>query len=171
MAKERQIGLNKAEIGDVGADGAMGGTLATLLGIVEDTFAINQAEAEIIRFYNEGQNDPDMIRKIRNGEIVINFEIRDVTPEMLELFFGGSVALDVYSAPVTVENVYQSFKVTQLPEDGQSLEISFPRVLMSASWTGNAQARNDGRIIAALQVCTPYDASNYALPAFTAQYI
>ena len=99
MAKYRLIGFDKLEIGDVGADGAMGGTLVEQKAVDEDSVFVNIGEAETERFYNEGQDAPDMIRTIRNGLKEVLYNMKDMTVDNFTKYFGGTATTQTPDNP------------------------------------------------------------------------
>jgi len=169
--KYRMLGIEKLEIGEVGADGAMGSTLAELEAIVPDSVVFEIGEPEVGEILIEGQDDPDVISIIRGGIKTVTAQIRDASIEMMELFFGGTVATTIYSAPVKSTPIYQSVKITCESVDGKALEISIPKVLVTAKLDGAAKASDSGMISASLKVLAPCDASGVALSPYQWTFI
>ena len=157
--KYRMHGYEKIEIGDCGADGAMGGSLTEIKAIVPDSVIFEVAEPEIAEIFVEKLDEPDILELIKGGIKSISLATRDLKTGNLELFFGGSTVPPKWSAPIKTVKKYQSVKLTGKSVDGKAIEISIPKVLMSAKLTGNLKDSDSGIIESNCKVAIPVGAS------------
>ena len=133
-------GINKIEIGAKGVADAMGTTLAALGFTTEDSFKVNQSDAETTDFFVE-ETDLPIFTTTKAGEFTFTFTVANPDADTLVKVFGGSTtgtgATAVYTAPLVVPVIEQSVKVT--PKIGMGFNV--PRALITAKFT-DSMGRN-----------------------------
>lgn len=166
-------GVESVEIGDCGADGAMGTSLAAIKAIAKDTVIFEIAEPDITEIEIENTDEPDILDIEKSGIKSLSFETRDLSLDNFVTYFGGSTTTgppEVYDAPVRTTKILQSVKLTSRYVDGNRIVISIPKAFVYASLSGEAQNSETGRIVVTARVMTPFDATDTALAPFTVQY-
>lgn len=146
MAKKvYTIGLSKIEMGDIAADGGMGGTLEQLGYTYQDTCTMSQDDPETNEFYAEEEDDP-VVAISKNGKTTFNFSLMNPSPEAMVTLMGGTASKsestltdnDTWTAPNTTSQIEKSVKITPV----QGYEISVPRMKITAKI--NAEFRKSG---------------------------
>lgn len=120
------IGLSKIEVGDIGADGAMGTTLATLGYTYQDTCKMTQEDPETTDHYAEEVDDP-VVSISRGGKTNFAFSIMNPSVVVMADLLGGRASEgsgatpDKWEAPDKIPTVEKSVRIT--PEQGLKFEI------------------------------------------------
>lgn len=120
------IGLSKIEVGDIGADGAMGTTLATLGYTYQDTCKMTQEDPETTDHYAEEVDDP-VVSISRGGKTNFAFSIMNPSVMVMADLLGGKATegsgatKDKWEAPDKIPTVEKSVRIT--PEQGLKFEI------------------------------------------------
>lgn len=125
------LGLSKIEVGDIGADGAMGDTLAPLGYTYQDTCKMTQEDPETTEHYAEEVDDP-IVSISRGGKTNFAFSIMDADVNVLKTLFGGTVTGDSWSAPAKLPAIEKSVRIT--PEQG--LKFDIPRMKLASKING-----------------------------------
>ncbi len=168
--KYRVHGYEKIEIGDCGADGAMGAVLTEIDAIVPDSVLFEVLEPEIVEIPIEGADEPDIMDIARGGLKSVALATRDTKAENLILFLGGTSAAGppiVWTAPIKTVKKFQSVKITGKYIEGHASVVAIPKVLVIAKLTGAFKGPDSGIIEASLKVATPVDAAGAALAPYT----
>ena len=170
MARYRVLGLEKIEMGDCGANGAMGSSLSEIGKIVPESVIFETTEPEILELFIEGVDAPDLQRIAKSGLKSVSFKTREVTPANLAIFDGGEVDTGVYSAPVETIEKYQSVKITGKYVEGNRGVLSIPMALIIAKVTMPFHKKESGMIEATARVATPENAQGVALSPWQFKY-
>ncbi len=127
-------GIEKIELGPIGALGAMGTTLTSLGFTEEDSVKMNFEDAEKKEYFAE-ETDTAWFISTKAGKKSVEFTIANPDAQTLVTVFGGTVtgtgAATVYKAPAVMPVIEQSLKIT--PKIG--FGFNFPRVLVTAKFT------------------------------------
>jgi hypothetical protein len=133
-------GINKVEFGPKGVGDTMGTALTVLGFTAEDSFKINQSDAETTDFFAE-EIDLPAFTSTKAGEMSFTFTVMNPDPATLVRMMGGTTtgtgATSVYTAPLVLPIIEQSMKVT--PKIGFGFNI--PRGLVTAKFT-DSMGRN-----------------------------
>jgi hypothetical protein len=170
MAKFRVLGLEKIEIGNCGADGAMGSSLTEIKKIVPESVIFDTEKPEVIELFVEGVDAPDIQKISKSGLKAVSLKTRDLATGNLELFDGGTTETGKYSAPVQTIEKYQSVKVTGKYVSGKRGVLSIPRALVIAKITMPFHKGESGMIEAEMRVATPENATGTALSPWQFEY-
>lgn len=170
MAKYRIQGFKKIEIGDCGADGAMGVALTEINAIVPDSAHFDVAEPEVTEIFVEGTDEPDIMDIAKGGLKAVNIATRDTSAVNLILFLGGTSVAGppiVWTAPIKTVKKFQSVKLTCKYIEGHATVIAIPKVLVIAKLNGAIKDSDSGAIEAKLKIATPVNAAGAALAPFS----
>lgn len=163
MSAKSIVGIEKIEMGDCGADGAMGLTLAEHVLIERDSVLLKMDEPGKTDLYVEGSDSPFMVIPDPNRVRALEFALRDMEAATLEKLFGGTVATDTWSAPASEALIEQSVKVTTKAVSGYYREISIPRALIRASMNAPLKSNETATVKVVCDILTPFDGSGTAL--------
>lgn len=153
MSETRVIGLAKVEIGDVGATGAMGTTLAQLGVTLSDSAELSQADPTETDINSEENDDPEEIL-YEKGKTTFKFSIIDYTPATLAKVLGGevtTVAPIVWKAPATVVVLEKSIKITSK----SGVVFSIVRAKVAAKLTAKFSKKGVAQVDITATVMTP----------------
>ncbi len=156
--KYRIHGYEKIEIGDCGANGAMGGSLTEIDAIVPDSVIFEVTEPEIIQVMIEKSDEPDITDIAKGGLKSVALATRDTKAENLILFLGGTSVPGppvVWTAPIKTVKKFQSVKITGKYVEGHASVVAIPKVLVIAKLTGAFKGPDSGIIEASLKVAKP----------------
>lgn len=168
MAFEKSIvGLDKIEIGDCGAAGVMGTSLAEVLLVSRGTVTLRFEEPGKTDLFIEKTETPYISIPEPNRIRQLEFSIRDVEGATLAKYFGGAVLTDKWSAPISESIIEQSIRITTKDDGTDYREIEIPRALIRASLDGKL-VRDDTAIIKVIaDVLIPLDAQGDPLCPIT----
>ena len=130
----RLVGLESIEIGDVGGTGGiLGGTLTTIKNIVEGSAVLAFEPSDKIEMRNEDSDWADIIVNQPRPRY-LQFSVRDMSPRVWELAFGGTTGGTVWTAyydtPVVVKE--QSIIATSKDYGGDKLRFYITRAIVRA---------------------------------------
>ena len=132
MPEIRAIGLEYIKIGDVGAGGGMGDTLAAIGQTYKDTAELVQADPEVTEFYVEEADDP-VEELTTKGVSELRWGVIDMTPANMVKVLGGTVSgtapNDSWNAPSVTPEIEQSIEVKD-KKTGRVMQ--FPRCKIRA---------------------------------------
>jgi len=170
--KYRLHGIETVSLGDVGADGAMGGTLVAVGALVKESVIFEIEEPEIARIMVEGTDDPDILAITQGGMKTLKFQTRDFDINNLVSFFGGAVSETIYSAPVNSNTkIWQSVEVIGNFVNGMQAKLSIPKALIYAKMTGGFTPGDSGIMEVTCEVGVPVNATGVALSPYTFTYV
>lgn len=136
MAGLINIGVAKIEIGDVGADGAMGTSLAALGYTTENTIKFNDDGGKEVDF-NVEELDIPLYSETQAGTKTFTFQVANPDEDTLVNVFGGTKtgtgAATTWDAPLQAPTIVKSLKFT--PKKG--IGFNFPKTKVSAKWTND----------------------------------
>lgn len=154
------IGLATFKMGAIAGDGGMGTSLVALGNTVADSASITTEEGQTQDFNIEEQDDPVMSIQSEKGKITINWSCYDVDADVLQKFFGGTVAAGppkVWSAPDSTPILEQSIEIT--PKSGGKIEVVRAQVVARLNWALNktrlAQIDITATVLAPTKAATP----------------
>jgi hypothetical protein len=133
MPEIRSFGLKSVKIGDVGASGGMGQTLA-LLGdgnTLEGTASFIKEEDEEVEFYAEERDDA-IETIMKKGASILEFGIVDFTAATLVKVLGGTDNAGVWEAPDVAPEIEQSIEV--ITKKDVKIEIVRAKISASIDW-------------------------------------
>lgn len=161
----------KIEIGDCGADGAMGSSLTDYRQhLKSQTFKLGGLKSNTKhRVYRDGSDTPVVSKAGTPEPLTSTFELLYLSRPMLVTFLGGTIeAGGEYAQPSGRFNVERSVKITGDIENGEQFELSIPRAAMSCGLVGGASEDNDDIVSLSidLEVLTPIDGSGNELSPF-----
>lgn len=159
MGKSRLVGIESVEMGDPGADGAMGASLTAIGDLVPDSVMLNIPEMEVEKLYIEGQIAPDVVIEQPEISITAEWRTRDVDPATLAKAFGGTSDATSWSFPTNPTGIDQSVKLTSKVVDGSKFEIDIPLAKIRSSLDGKLVKNASGEIKFVADVMLPYDSS------------
>lgn len=160
------IGLSKIEVGSIGADGAMGTTLATLGYTYQDTCKMTQEDPETTDHYAEEVDDP-VVSISRGGKTNFAFSIMNPSVTVMADLLGGKAtegsgaASDKWEAPDKIPTVEKSVRIT--PEQGLKFEI--PRMKLTSKINAEFSKKGILLIEVAGQVMQPTKAGTPKMTA------
>lgn len=162
--------VDKIEIGECGADGAMGTVLTDFRAhLKSQTFKLGGLKSNTRhRVYADGSDAPVVSKAGTPDPLTANFELLSLSTTMLETFLGGTTTTNVYSQPTGRFNVERSVKITGETEGGEAFELSIPRAAMACGLAGGASEDNEDIVTLSidLEVMTPIDGSGDPLSPF-----
>jgi len=164
MAEKSIIGIDKVEWGACGAAGAMGGVLTEIGLLVPDSVRMTMEEPDKTELYVEGSDAPYITipKAKRTRQIVL--ETRGVDPADLVKYFGGSVTLDVWSAPTSEAPIEQSVQLTSVSSGGFYYTVKVPRGLVRASMDAPFSTEETANVKVTIDVLLPLDGGGAPLP-------
>jgi hypothetical protein len=136
MAEVRALGLEYIKVGDVGATGGMGETLAALGVTYKDTAELVQADAEVTEFFSEENDDPEE-EISKRGVVEVRWSIINYSPEEMVKVLGGTVSgtapNDSWEAPATQPDIEKSIQIKD-KVSGRILQIPRAKVTAKLNW-------------------------------------
>ncbi len=157
--KELMIRVESVTIGDCGADGAMGGTLAEVENLVLDSVVLSKEESDIFDLEVEDADAPILSVIEKAGMFIFSFGTNDLKKENLTLAFGGSVSSEKWSAPVSETITEQSIKITTRDVDGYQRIIDIPRAMLSTTMNGELKRGVAAAILFECKALAPINAA------------
>jgi hypothetical protein len=137
MATNALVGIDKIEYADPETDGSMPTSMTAEFGqIVPDSVILTFDEPAKSDIFVEGQDAPYITIPDANRVRSLAFSVRDMQPDTLELFFGGSVATNKWSAPVSETAIFYALKATSRVYDTTYYVVDIPKALVLASMDG-----------------------------------
>lgn len=136
MATNALVGIDTIEYGTVVGDGTMPTSLTEFGQIVPDSVILTFDEPAKADIFVEGQDAPYITIPDPNRVRSLAFNVRDMQPDTLVLFFGGAVATNTWSAPVSETAILYALKATSKVYDTTFYEVDIPKALILASLDG-----------------------------------
>ena len=137
MATNALVGISKIEYGTVVGDGSMPTSFTAEFGLlVPDSVLLTFDEPAKTDIYVEGQDAPYITIPDPNRVRSLAFRVRDLQPDTITLFFGGSVATNTWSAPVAETAIYYALQATSKTYDTTYYVVEIPKALILASMDG-----------------------------------
>lgn len=153
------IRVDRVEIGDIGASGAMGSSLSEVENLVLDSVILAKDESDIFDLEVEDADAP-ILSVIENaGEFIFSFGTNDLKKANLILAFGGSATLEKWSAPVSETIKEQSIRITSKAVDGSYRVIEIPRGMLSTTMNGELKRGVAAAILFECKAIAPIDGS------------
>ncbi len=154
-------GIKNIKMGDCGADGAMGGVLDTVFeDIVKDTCQVDIPKPTVNTIIPDDKANPIVVLLDDSGTVKkISFSTHKVDPDSMAVLFGGSVALEKWSAPTERTIKYQSIELTTKDIDGFHEVITVPKAAVIAGYSGKQNKAGIAEILVEFVVITPKDAA------------
>jgi len=159
MATKALVGISTIEYGTVTGDETMPTSLTEIGIIVPDSVILTFDPPEKNDLFIEGQVAPYITIPNPNRIRTFAFRVRDMEPETLELFFGGDVDSDVWSAPTEEEVIFKALKITSKTYDTTLFEIEIPKALLLASLDGKMYQQDTSEISVTAHVQAVFDSS------------
>ena len=158
MATNALIGISKIEYGTVAGDGSMPTSLTEFGQIVPDSVVMTFDEPDKTDIYVEGQDTPYITIPNPQRVRALAFRVRDMQPDTLVFFFGGTVLTSVWSAPVSESAIFYALKATSKTYDTTYYTIDIPKALILASMDGKMYQQDTSEISINAQVQAVDDA-------------
>jgi hypothetical protein len=137
MATNALVGIDTIEYGTVQGDGSMPTSMTAAFGqLVPDSVVLTFDEPAKTDIYVEGQDAPYITIPDPNRVRSLAFRVRDMQPDTLTLFFGGSVATNKWSAPVSETAIFYAIKAKSKVYDTTYYTVDIPKALILASMDG-----------------------------------
>ncbi len=165
-------GVEKFEMGDVGASGTMGGTLTTFTGIKEGTFTFSFA-APTTNDINIEESDFPYTQQVSGSPQSFTFELFGLNLSELVKFKGGTFTAgaagtkDKWEAPTGIPDIVQSIAVTS--KDGEENESVYSYVkckIFAEQTQTNTKTDLIGLIVTATVLQPDDGAGNLTTPWF-----
>jgi hypothetical protein len=163
MAEKSIIGIEWVKVGPCGVDGAMGLDLVTMGLLVPDSVKLSIPEPEKTDLFVENSSAPYLSIPKSQRDSSVEWLSRDTHPETLVKLFGGTVALDAWSAPTSEIPIEQSIKLASKSSGGYHYEIDIPRVLIRASLDGQLRATETAQVKVTGSILNPIDGTGSPL--------
>ena len=142
------VGVSDIQYGTVVGDGTMPVAMtASFAVIVPDSVILTFDEPEKTEIYVEGQDAPYLTIPDPNLVRSLAFNLRDLSPETLELIFGGAVVTDTWSAPITSSAIYYALEATSKTYDTTVFKIEIPKALIIASLDGKMYKTETSEVV------------------------
>jgi hypothetical protein len=169
MATEFNVVKVKSfSMGDVGADGAPGGSLTDYFGIKNGTLAMAIGEVETTGIGIEEAAD-DFITSLGRQPKSYTLQLLGLQLSDFVTFMGGTFTAgtagtrDKYEAPATPANIIQTTKIIVINKEGVEIDYTFPRCQILAS-QNQTLTKDDGvGLDIRVDILGPVDASNTPL--------
>lgn len=171
MGAKVLTGVGHIKMGACGANGVMGSTLTAFSKIENDSVVLtfDEPSKEVITCEDLSAplvtlTDPSVVRKLEFGT-------HDFDPDTLALVFGGSVASNKWSAPVSFSPIEKSVEVVTKAIDGTYYRVQVPRANVSASMSGKIGKKGVGALKVVCEVLMPFDGTGAALSPITIEEV
>lgn len=137
MPTNALVGINTIEYGTPAATGAMPTSMIAAFGqLVPDSVLLTFDEPAKTDLFVEGQDAPYVTIPDPNRVRSLAFRVRDLQPDTIELFFGGAVATNKWSAPVAETAIFYALTATSKVYDTTYYVVDIPKALVLASMDG-----------------------------------
>ena len=137
MPTNALVGVDTIEYGTPTATGAMPTSMTAAFGqVVPDSVLLTFDEPAKTDLYVEGQDAPYVTIPDPNRVRSLAFRVRDLQPDTIALFFGGSVATNTWSAPVAETAIFYALTATSKVYDTTLYVVDIPKALVLASMDG-----------------------------------
>ena len=154
MAEIRTFGVKSIKMGDVGAEGGMGTSLAVLGdgNTLEGTASFIKEEDEEVEFFAE-EHDDAIETILKKGAAILEFGIVDFTPATLVKVLGGEVdgVSGAWNAPAVAPEIEQSVEVVTK----RDVQIQLVRAKISASIDWPLSKEELGKVTVRAKVLAP----------------
>ena len=137
MATLALVGVNQIQYGTPVGDGSQPTSYTGSFGtLVPDSVVLTFEETDKTDLFIEGQDAPYVTIPNPNRVRSLAFNTRDISPDTLELVFGGSVATNKWSAPTSEGAIYYAIEATSKTYDTTYYTVEIPKALVRASMDG-----------------------------------
>jgi hypothetical protein len=152
-------GIKSIKMGACGDAGAMGAVLDTVFeDIVKDTCTLDFPKASVSTITPDDKANPIVALLDDSGtEKKLMFSTYKADLASMAKLFGGSVALEKWSAPTEPQLVYQSVELTSKDIDGFHTVVTIPKAAVLAGYTGKYNKTGMAEIAVEFIVITPQD--------------
>jgi len=157
--KDLMIRVTSVSIGDTGANGAMGATLAEVENLVLDSVVLSKDANDIFDLEVEDADAPILSVIAKAGSFMFTFGTNDMKKENLSLAFGGTESSEKWSAPVSETVKEQSIKIITRSVDGYHRVIDIPRAMLSTTLNGELKRGTAAAILFECKALAPIDGS------------
>ena len=165
-------GVDKFEMGDVGAGGTMGGTLTTYRGIKEGTFTFSLA-APTTNDINIEESDFPYTQQVSGSPQSFTFELFGLKLSEVPAFKGGTFTAgsggtkDKWEAPTGIPDIIHSIAITSKDGEGNESVYSYVKCKIFAEQTQtNTKTDLIGLMVTATILQPDDGAGNLTTPYF-----
>lgn len=168
MAEKKVIkGIDEIQMGDPGADGAMGSSLSKVGDLVPDSVTLTLEQGGSTELYVEDADSPFLVIPDKRIPKTLEFQSRRISINELQRYFGGTISDsdsdstdDTFELPVTYDRKQKSIKLLTQSVDGRSWEINIPLAVIRPSLNGQLLDTDTAIISVTADIEAPYDTSN-----------
>lgn len=168
MAEKKVLkGIDKVEMGDPGADGAMSTNLSQVGDLVPDSVKLTLEEGGSTELYTEDSDAPFLVVPDKHIPKTIEFQSRRISINELQRFFGGTISDsdsdstdDTFELPVKYERKQKSIRLTTKAVDGRVWEVKAPLAVIRPSLNGQMLEGDTAIIQVTADIEAPYDSTS-----------
>ena len=137
MATKALVGIASISYATPETDGSAPTSWTGTFGqIVPDSVLLTFDEPEKTDIYVEGQDAPYLTIPDPNRVRSLAFRVRDMSPDTIRLFFGGSVATNTWSAPTSETAIFYALQAVSKTYDTTYYTVTIMKALVLASLDG-----------------------------------
>jgi hypothetical protein len=153
-------GIKSLKMGACGADGAMGALLDTIFeDFVGDSVSVDFPVPQVKPITPDDKPNPIVLLVDDSVVMKLIFSTFKCDPDSMATLFGGTVALEKWSAPTSRTLILQSVELVSKNLDGFHEVLTAPKCGVVAGYTGKHNKSGVAEIKVEMYILTPKDAA------------